>query len=140
MTREQLLAEARTWIGTPFHHRGRVKGAGVDCGGLVVAVAGACGIALPDLPAYARRASDDTLRAVVESAGGAPLPLAAARPGDVLLFAGPDGHPQHLGLLAGRAPDRILHACLESRRVVEQVLPAKLAARLIGVYRIPGLT
>ncbi len=29
--REAVIAEALTWIGTPFHHAARVKGAGVDC-------------------------------------------------------------------------------------------------------------
>jgi len=30
-----ILEEARSWIGTPYHHKGRVKGVGVDCGGLI---------------------------------------------------------------------------------------------------------
>jgi NlpC/P60 family putative phage cell wall peptidase len=29
--RGAIVAEAREWIGTPFHHAARVKGAGVDC-------------------------------------------------------------------------------------------------------------
>lgn len=29
--RAAVVAEAKTWIGTPFHHAARVKGAGVDC-------------------------------------------------------------------------------------------------------------
>lgn len=29
--RTAVIAEAVTWIGTPFHHAARVKGAGVDC-------------------------------------------------------------------------------------------------------------
>lgn len=29
--RELVAKEAETWIRTPFHHEGRVKGAGVDC-------------------------------------------------------------------------------------------------------------
>lgn len=29
--REEIVTEARTWIGTKFHHRAAVKGAGVDC-------------------------------------------------------------------------------------------------------------
>jgi NlpC/P60 family putative phage cell wall peptidase len=29
--RAAVVAEAESWIGTPFHHAGRVKGAGVDC-------------------------------------------------------------------------------------------------------------
>ncbi len=34
-TRTGILAEARSWIGTPYHHKGRLKGVGVDCGGLI---------------------------------------------------------------------------------------------------------
>jgi cell wall-associated NlpC family hydrolase len=29
--RQRVCAIAREWIGTPYHHMGRVKGAGVDC-------------------------------------------------------------------------------------------------------------
>jgi len=29
--RKAVIEEARTWCGTPFHHRAAVKGAGVDC-------------------------------------------------------------------------------------------------------------
>jgi NlpC/P60 family putative phage cell wall peptidase len=35
MTREQILTEAREWLGTPYHHQGAVKGAGCDCLGFV---------------------------------------------------------------------------------------------------------
>lgn len=33
--RLNVIAEARTWKGTPYQHKGRVKRVGVDCGGLV---------------------------------------------------------------------------------------------------------
>lgn len=36
--RERILIEARKWIGTPYHHKGRVLGVGVDCGGLIYEV------------------------------------------------------------------------------------------------------
>jgi len=26
-----VTEEARVWLGTPYHHMGRVKGAGTDC-------------------------------------------------------------------------------------------------------------
>lgn len=29
--RRRVVAEAESWLGTPFHHEARVKGAGVDC-------------------------------------------------------------------------------------------------------------
>lgn len=36
--REAVCLEAKTWIGTPYHHHGRIKGVGVDCGQLLAAV------------------------------------------------------------------------------------------------------
>lgn len=38
MWREQVIAEARSWIGTPYVPKARVKGVGVDCGGLLYEV------------------------------------------------------------------------------------------------------
>lgn len=32
---EQVVSEALSWIGTPFHHQASVKGVGADCLGLV---------------------------------------------------------------------------------------------------------
>ena len=43
-TREDVVAEALTWIGTPFHDRAGVKGAGVDCLHLLVRVYQAVGL------------------------------------------------------------------------------------------------
>lgn len=38
MTREDVVTEAMSWLRTPYHHRARVKGAGVDCANLPAAV------------------------------------------------------------------------------------------------------
>lgn len=38
MTREDVIAVARSWIGTPYTPGGGVKGAGVDCGMLLVKI------------------------------------------------------------------------------------------------------
>lgn len=29
--RQAVIEEAKTWLGTPYHHQGRIKGVGVDC-------------------------------------------------------------------------------------------------------------
>jgi NlpC/P60 family putative phage cell wall peptidase len=42
--RQAVIAEAESWIGTPFHHEAMVKGAGVDCGMLLAAVYRAAGV------------------------------------------------------------------------------------------------
>ena len=48
VTRQEVVREAREWLGTPFHHQAREKGVGTDCGGLVGGVAVALGIVPPD--------------------------------------------------------------------------------------------
>jgi NlpC/P60 family putative phage cell wall peptidase len=42
--RQAVIAEARTWLGTPFHNGAKIKGAGVDCAMLIEAVFVAVGI------------------------------------------------------------------------------------------------
>ncbi len=43
-TRQDVLAEVRDWLGTPYHHAARVKGAGVDCLMLLLEVYGRAGV------------------------------------------------------------------------------------------------
>ena len=42
--RRAVVAEALSWVGTPYHHAARVKGAGADCGLLLAAVYEAAGV------------------------------------------------------------------------------------------------
>lgn len=39
MTRLEIVAELRSWVGTPWRHQGRTKHKGCDCLGLVVELA-----------------------------------------------------------------------------------------------------
>ncbi|MGH7033821.1 MAG: C40 family peptidase [Stellaceae bacterium] len=51
--RARVVAEARTWLRTPYHHMGRIKGAGVDCAALLAEVYARAGVLPPlDLPFY----------------------------------------------------------------------------------------
>lgn len=47
---EKAIAEARTWLGTPYHHAARIKGVGCDCGNLLCAVYEAAGAIPPTDP------------------------------------------------------------------------------------------
>lgn len=51
--RASVVAEARSWLRTPYHHMGRVKGAGVDCATLLAEVYARAGV-IPalDVPFY----------------------------------------------------------------------------------------
>ncbi|BAP88837.1 cell wall-associated hydrolase [Burkholderiales bacterium GJ-E10] len=61
-TRQDVLTEVRDWLGTPYHHAARVKGAGVDCLMLLLEVYGRAGVfarrgvevASIPIPRYAR--------------------------------------------------------------------------------------
>ena len=42
--RAQVVEEALSWIGTPYHHAASVKGAGADCGTLLIEVYSRCDV------------------------------------------------------------------------------------------------
>jgi len=44
MTRQDVVREALRWEGTPYHHRARLRGVGVDCAMLPAAVYEAAGL------------------------------------------------------------------------------------------------
>lgn len=51
--RARVVAEAMTWLRTPYHKHGRVKGAGVDCSMLLAEVYEKAGIIARVYPEYA---------------------------------------------------------------------------------------
>ena len=40
----EIVAEARSWLGTPWHYQASVKGVGTDCTGVVRGVGNALGL------------------------------------------------------------------------------------------------
>lgn len=133
-TREAILDEAATWLGTPFRHQGRIKGIGCDCVGLIIGIARRFGLSDYDCLDYPREPDGATLRARLD-ARLAPLPLARAKPGDVLLLR-IRRHPQHVGILSRRG---LIHAHAGSGGVVETRMTARWSERLLAAYRFPGL-
>lgn len=147
-TRADIVAEARTWLGTRYRHQARTKGLAVDCIGLVGGVALACGIdgaqewaADADLHAYARTPDARLILSGCDRFLDRLVGPSSAREGDVLLFA-LEREPRHFALVseAAAAPTRIIHAyaLMAARRVVEQPLPLAGATLLAG-FRFRGL-
>ncbi|WP_232533745.1 C40 family peptidase [Plantactinospora sp. KBS50] len=106
---------------------GGVSTYGIDCSGLVHLAWRRLGVRLP-------RDADD------QAAATTPLELGEERPGDLYLFARPGRKIHHIGIVTARAgsggPRRMLHACYNLRRVVEEPLPAERNATLVGVHRV----
>jgi len=131
-----VVAEARSWIGTPWVASGAAKGVGANCLGFLAGVARNVGLAsLADgfapyggyaLPPHPM-ALLCGLRRHLE-----PMPWPQAVPADLLLFDLGDGL-RHVAMLT--APETIIHAFQSKGRVVEN----RLIWSVHSAYRIPGI-
>ena len=146
--RANALAEARTWIGTPYQHQASAKGLGCDCLGLVRGVWRAVVGDEPDpAPPYsadwAERGGEETLLAAARR-WLVEIPTASAEPGDVLLFRmSGDAPAKHCGILSSAPSDgaagRMIHAYW-GRWVVEGDLSPWWNRRLVAAFTWPEQT
>jgi NlpC/P60 family putative phage cell wall peptidase len=142
---EQIVAQARLWLGTPYVHQASCLGAGCDCLGLVRGVwRGLYGAEPCEVPAYSADWSEATHRESLWTAAGdhlRPRPLGTARAGDVLLFRMKRGAvAKHLGIVT-RAGDgaRFIHA-YSGHGVVENTLTEPWARRTVACFSFPERT
>ncbi|AWN49192.1 peptidase P60 [Methylobacterium terrae] len=138
-TRARVVALARTWLGTPYHHQASVRGAGCDCLGLLRGVYAALYGAEPEVPppytpSWAEDLGAETLRDAAARHLVA-LDPAAAEAGDVLLFRWRDALPaKHCAILV--APSVMIHA-YDGHAVVETWIPPAWSRRIAYAFRFP---
>jgi cell wall-associated NlpC family hydrolase len=136
--RDEVVAEARRWLGVPWRHQGRTR-AGVDCAGLVVMVARALGLADYDTFGYSRRAHGQAFvehfRAAMDG-----IRVAEAELGDVLVFAD-HAYPCHCGFLTEKFEQpHLLHAHISRRQVVEEPYIGEWPAKVRFAFRFRGVS
>jgi NlpC/P60 family putative phage cell wall peptidase len=123
-----VVAEARSWIGTPFHWQASVKGVGCDCKGLISGVARALGRAEGD-SFYAQLADYAKVDPRLLRTGMADLFDAVAwppQPGDILVMM-MAGRAQHLAIMADR--DEVIHTYARGpQRVIAMPLLSAVSA------------
>ena len=138
MKREDFVSAARSYLGTPFHHQGRLKGIGVDCAGLVVLAARDCGYTIRDMQGYATIPSQNLfMQSVMEHC--TPIAIGDVLPGDVAMFRF-DSEPQHIAIISDIAPDiTLLHAYQQAGKVCENHMGGLWHTRLCGFYRLKGI-
>jgi NlpC/P60 family putative phage cell wall peptidase len=140
-TRAAIVAEARSWLGTPYRHQASLKGIGCDCLGLVRGVWRAVLGAEPErTPPYAadwaEAASAEPLAAAARRHFVA-VDLADIAPGDVLLFRWRAGMAaKHAAIVT--APDLMIHAH-DGAAVAEVALAPWWRRRLAYAFRFPGV-
>lgn len=139
MTRAEVVAEARSWIGTPWTHQQRAKGVAVDCAGLIIGVARALSLVAPgfDIQGYVR-VPDGSLLARCNEAMTR-IDKATMQPGDVLVVA-TDNEPAHMGILGDYRHGglSLIHAA-NGRGVIEHRLMFARNLRFKAAFVLPGV-
>ena len=137
-----IVAQARTWLGTPFHHQARLKGKGCDCLGLIVGVVdelelkdeNGVKLAAYDEVTYSRQPDGAYL---TEKLTGLlmEVPIAEASAGDLALFKVRE-NPQHLAILTDyEGTLGMIHCFAPARKVVEHRLDDDWKLRILKVFR-----
>ena len=142
--REAIVAEARSWLKTRWHHRGRIKGSGVDCAYFLAGVFEACGL-VPRLDFgyyshdwHLHQERPRFLERLAEYAD--PLPRGEpGLPGDIAMFQY-GLHAAH-GSIVIEWPF-IVHASVKDRMVAisDVARDADLARRFAGFWRLKTLS
>jgi NlpC/P60 family putative phage cell wall peptidase len=137
--RAAILAEARSWIGTPYRHQASLKGIGCDCLGLVRGVWRHCIGAEPETPPpYAADWAEARGQEALADAARRHLvavDLDEIAAGDVLLFRWRDGCvAKHAAIASGDGT--MIHAH-DGAAVCEVTLAPWWQRRLGFVFRFP---
>ncbi|MGV6803714.1 MAG: NlpC/P60 family protein [Ruegeria sp.] len=141
-TRQDIVAEARSWLGTPYVHQASTKGAGTDCLGLLRGVWRAVLGCEPEaVPVYSMDWSEPQGEERMWAAARRNL-IERARdhlePGCILLFRMREtGVAKHLGIVseAGAVP-RFIHA-YSGHGVVENALSDPWRRRVVACFHFP---
>jgi len=132
VTPQQFIAAARASVGTPFRHEARLPGVGLDCIGVAVCAAIACGLVHRDIKAYPLRPNGQLIRELdAQLVLVAQRSMEGARPGDILAMQF-EGTPHHIAIYTGAT---IIHAYIAAHKCVEQPMVDYWRSMVQRVYR-----
>ncbi|MEO9341120.1 NlpC/P60 family protein [Mesorhizobium sp. SB112] len=139
MIGEKIVAEALSWVGTPYRHQGARKGVGCDCLGLVRGVwRTVYGEEVETPVAYAPDWAEAGGRDLLLDAARrhcCEKPLAGAGHGNLIIFRWRPHLPaKHAGIMIGE--DRFIHAYQGNAVTVSALVP-QWRSRIAGVFAFP---
>lgn len=141
--RRQIVAKAREWVGTPYHHQARLRDVGVDCIGLVICVCRELGLVEPefDVNGYAREA--DGVQLMLEARMRMrEVSRDAMTFGDAVVTSF-RGIPHHFGILGDyrHGGFSIVHAysAADPPRVLETRLMFRDSFQFAAAFTLPGV-
>lgn len=141
-TRAAAVAIARRWIGTPYHHQASLAQVGTDCIGLIRGIwrelgGGDVAAVTSYTRDWAEATGEETLLAAART-HLVEIPVAAAQPGDVLVFRYRGGHvAKHAGIIA--SPGTFIHA-MEGAPVSEVALCSWWRRHIAAAFAFPQMS
>lgn len=136
--RAAVIAEAATWLGTPYHHCADVRGAGVDCAMLLVRVYQACGLTPLDFdprpysPQWHTHRGDELYLQWIVVAGA--VPTSTPQAGDVAIWKFGRAY-SHAGILTDDS--HVIHALQDAGAVtISRLTDTPLAGRDVKFYSV----
>jgi hypothetical protein len=137
--RNDIVEHARSWLGVPWRHQGRIRLTGIDCVGLPALVGESLGIWKPIPVAYPRRPDGKLLDAFRQYLDQ--KPMKDAKNGDVLIFA-ESTHICHCGIMSTlHGQPGLIHAHAARREVIEETMDSarSMIGKPIYCFAFPGV-
>lgn len=138
--RSVIVATARSWAGTRYHHQASCRGVGTDCLGLVRGVyREVYGVDAEQPPAYSADWAEALGRETLLEAAARHLAakkIGDAMPGDVVVFRiRREARAKHVAILTSATT--MVHA-VETSGAVEAILTPWWRRRIAAVFAFPG--
>ena len=141
ITREDIVAEAREWLGVKWQHQTSLKGVACDCIGLIRGVARGVGFNDPFETGEAMRfmgySPQPEPKALREACAMflTRIRIGDAGLGDILVFR-IEKFPMHFALISNLEPWRMIHGHARApRKVVENGIDAAWQASIVSAHR-----
>lgn len=144
-TREELVAEAYSWIDTPWQHGQSCKYVGCDCIGAIRGMVREKGLDDPFVTGRAQKFAGYGPQPVPELLLEAcdlymdRISIAAIQLADILVMSFVKNIPQHFGIVSKLNPTYIIHCLAGAGKVAENRIDGIWARRIVRAYALRGL-
>ena len=137
VTGEQIIIEARSWLGTPFKHQGKLKNIGCDCIGFVTGVLENIGYDFSEhyISEYSQIPDGEKLKQKLDSVLK-PKNISELNAGNIFLMSF-NFLPQHVGFISElNGLKYIIHSYKNAGKVVEHHLNDFWHSKIISLYNL----